>query len=438
MYALYTILFILGGIGLLPYLLWRCLCGAAYHHDLRERFGRSAAAHLSSQALTGCLWFHAASVGEVQGLRPILAALHARFPQRPVVFSTFTPTGKLMARRVAPEAAAVFLLPLDLPWLMRRVVRRLRPWALIIEETELWPQLFRAAAQQQVPVVVVNGRLSPRAFARYMRIRPLIRRTLAHVTLLLAQSAASAERFQHLGMAAPRVRVVGHTNIDRALLAAQQPAPVHPFLPLVQGQRLLVGGSTHEGEETALLSVYRRLQRQYSDLLLVLAPRHLERVDAVVRHVQAFQCQALRRSQCAEAVPEKLAAPTVVILDTFGELLTLYRLCTVAFVGGSLVPIGGHNILEPAVFAKPLFFGPYMQHFPELAAMLCAAGGAIQVRNTAELFTHIGRILAHPDEGQAMGQRALQALLANQGALERTTQAVSEFLQRCEAFPGGL
>jgi 3-deoxy-D-manno-octulosonic-acid transferase len=251
---------------------------------------------------------------------------------------------------------------------------------------------------------------------------------LAHVTLLLAQSAVSAERFQRLGMAAPRLQVVGNTNIDRALLAAEQPAPPHPLLPLVQGKRLLVGGSTHAGEETALLSVYRRLQSQYPDLLLVLAPRHLERVDTVVRQVQTFQYQALRRSQWATWVPGELVAPTVVILDTFGELLTLYRLCTIAFVGGSLAPIGGHNILEPAVFAKPLFFGPHMHHFPELAAMLCAAGGAIQVRSAAELPSQIARILAYPDEGHAMGQRALRALLANRGALERTTQALSELL----------
>jgi 3-deoxy-D-manno-octulosonic-acid transferase len=226
------------------------------------------------------------------------------------------------------------------------------------------------------------------------------------------------------------LHVVGNTNIDRALRAAEQPARPHPLAPLVQGKRLLVGGSTHEGEETILLAVYRRLCEQHSDLLLVLAPRHLERVGTVVRHVQASRYRAVRRSQCDTLRAKDLGGPTVLILDTLGELPALYSLCTVAFVGGSLVPVGGHNILEPAVFAKPLFFGPYMQHFPELAAMLCNAGGAVQVKGEAELYAHVARVLDHPDEGRAMGARALRALVTNRGALERTTQALTELLKR--------
>jgi 3-deoxy-D-manno-octulosonic-acid transferase len=435
MYLGYTILLILGGLVLMPRLLWRSLHGAAYHRDLRERFGRGPMVHVVSRVAGGCLWFHAASIGEVQGLRPIIATLHARFPELPVVLSTFTPAGKMMAQRVISEAAAVFLLPVDFPWIMRPLVRRLRPRSLIVQETELWPHLFRAAARQHVPVVVVNGRLSPRAFTRYMWIRSLMQRVLADVTLLLVQSEESAHRFQRLGASVQRLWVVGNTNIDRALLAAEQPARPHPLAPLVQGKRLLVGGSTHEGEETALLAVYHRLCMQHPDLLLVLAPRHLERVETVVRHVQAFRYRVLRRSQCDTLRSGELEGPTVVILDTLGELPRLYSLCTVAFVGGSLVPIGGHNILEPAMFAKPLFFGPHMQHFPELAAMLCHAGGAVQVRGEAELCTQVARILEQPDVGHAMGQRALHALMANRGALERTTQALTELLRQGSGCP---
>jgi 3-deoxy-D-manno-octulosonic-acid transferase len=190
-----------------------------------------------------------------------------------------------------------------------------------------------------------------------------------------------------------------------------------------------VAGSTHEGEETVLLSVYRRLHARYPDLLLVLAPRHLERVDTVLRQVQAHHCQALRRSQCQQWQTGTLTGPTAIILDTMGELAALYHLCTVAFVGGSLVPIGGHNVLEPAVFAKPLCFGPHMDHFPELAALLQQAGGAVQVHGAEDLYVHLERLLAHPEEGDAMGQRAVQALAANRGALERTT-AMIEALAR--------
>lgn len=429
MYVLYTVLLLLSGLGLLPHVLWRCWRGATYHQDLAERCGYGIIPPTAVQAGSGCLWFHAASVGEVQGVRPIIARLHQCLPELPIVLSAFTPAGKQMAQRLVPEAALVFVLPLDLPWLMRRLIRRLRPRALLVQETELWPNLFRAAARQQVPVVLVNGRLSTRAFRHYQWGRPLMRRVLADVTLLLVQSAEGAQRFQHLGADARRMHVAGNTNIDRALLATVQPRTPHALTALVTGRRLLVAGSTHAGEETVLLSVYRRLQTQYPDLLLVLAPRHVERVETVLRQVQAQHCRAVRRSQCEHLHTEDLAGTTVIVLDTMGELATLYSLCTVAFIGGSLVPIGGHNALEPAVFAKPLFFGPYMDHFSELAALLQQAGGAIQVHDEAELYERLADCLTHPEVASAMGQRALEALAANRGALERTTQAVQALLR---------
>jgi 3-deoxy-D-manno-octulosonic-acid transferase len=434
MYLGYTILLLLVGLCVLPRLVWRSLRGTASLRDVVARFSTAAIARTMSHGVGECLWFHAASVGEVQGVQPILAALHQQFPAFRVVLSTFTPTGQAMARRVVPEAA-VFLLPVDFPWLMQRVVQRLRPRALIVQETELWPHLFRAAAQQHVPVVLVNGRLSPRALRRYLWVRPFMRQVLTNVVLLLAQTTESAQRFQRLGAPIPRVRVVGNTNIDRALLVAEHAPQTPPLVALVQGKSLLVGGSTHEGEETLLLSVYRRLRQQYPNVLLVLAPRHLERVPVVMQHVQGAQLQALRRSQCDGLPAEKLTDMSVIILDTYGELAALYSLCTVAFVGGSLVPIGGHNILEPAVYAKPVIFGPYMQHFPELAALLCAAGGAVQVQSEAELYERLADILAHPESGYAIGQRALQTLAANRGALERTLQAVTALLTQQPMLP---
>lgn len=427
MYLLYTICLVIGGLGLLPKVVWRGLRGATYHHDLAERVGLSLG---SDQSVSpGGLWFHAASVGEVQGIRPIVAALHERFPELPILLSTFTPAGKQMAQRLMPEAARIFVLPLDVPWLMRRLLQRLRPGALIVQETELWPNLLRAAAAQHVPVALVNGRLSPRSFRRYRWIRPLMRRILGHVTLLLTQSEEGAQRFRCLGAVPERLDVVGNTNIDRALLAAAQPPNLPGLAPWVAGRRLLVAGSTHEGEETLLLGVYKRLYVRYPDLLLVLAPRHLERVDAVVRHVRAFACQVLRRSWGATWPVMIATGPAVIVLDTMGELAALYSLSTVAFVGGSLVPIGGHNILEPAVFAKPVFFGPHMQHFPELATLLCQAGGAIQVQGEDDCYDHMAHLFATPEEGVAMGQRALQALAANRGALERTTSLLERLLR---------
>lgn len=430
MYFLYTLVLILYGCGLVPHLLWCCLRGAGYHRGLLARLGYGGVMRVDAAALHGCLWFHAASVGEALGLQPIIACLHARYPTWPVVVSTFTPTGKAMAQSLVPEAAVVFLLPLDVPWLMRRLVRHLCPRALIVQETELWPHLFRAVARRQVPLVVVNGRLSPRAFRRYLYIRTLMRRLLADVTLLLVQSHEIAQRFIRLGAVESRLRVVGNTNIDRALHAAQVPAQVHPLAAVVHGRRVLVAGSTHEGEEAILLVVYRRLRQQYPELLLVLAPRHLHRVDTVMRQVQAHRYRAVRRSQCEHMRPTELHGDAVLVLDTLGELAGLYRLSMAAFVGGSFVPIGGHNILEPAVYAKPLFFGPYMQHYPELAQMLCTAGGAVQVTSGDALYQHLAHLLQYPHVGDSMGQRALQALVAHRGALQATDDMVSALLQQ--------
>lgn len=428
MYVLYTIGFLLVGLTLLPGLLWRCRRGATYHRDLHERFGAVALPAAVTSAPQGCLWFHAASVGEIQGLQPIIAALHTTCPELPVLVSTFTPTGKTMAQRLVPEAAAIFLLPLDVPWIMQRLVRRLRCRAFIVQETELWPNLFQVLAQRHVPIIVVNGRLSLRAMQRYTWIRPWIRRTLAHVSVFLVQSQEMAQRFCQLGAPSHCLQVAGNTNIDRALLAALQPLPSPPLTACVEGRRLLVCGSTRDGEEAMLLSVYGQLVTQHPDLLLVLAPRHLERVDAVIRLVQARRYPVLRRSQCDPTTT--LPCPAVIVLDTMGELATLYSLCTLAFVGGSLVPIGGHNILEPAVFAKPVFFGPYMHHFPDLARLLCEARGAMQVQNAQELSERMAYLLEYPAEGHATGQRALAALAANRGALERVTRVVTGILQQ--------
>jgi 3-deoxy-D-manno-octulosonic-acid transferase len=430
MYALYTILYLLIGLISLPYLLWRSLRGAGYHRDWLERFGCGATQWHAGQHARHGLWFHAASVGEVQGLQPIITELQARFPALPVVCSTFTPTGKMMARRLLPRAASVFLLPFDMPWVMLRLMRRLQPQALIIQETELWPHCLRAAARQGVSVIVVNGRLSPRSARRYRWIRPLMRRVLADITLLLAQTEESAQRFQALGAAAPRLKVVGNTNIDRALLAHADLVVPPVLTRLTRGRRVWVGGSTHEGEEAMLLEAHRRVLQHHPEVLLVLAPRHLERVDAVARQIQAASFRVVRRSAYDVKTTEALTGDAVVILDTLGELVPLYGLCTLAFVGGSLVPIGGHNILEPAMFAKPLLFGPYMHHFPDLARMLCAAGGAIQVADAAALCRQVVRLLQQPGDAELIGRRAYQALQANRGALAAVVDDIACTLHR--------
>jgi 3-deoxy-D-manno-octulosonic-acid transferase len=222
--------------------------------------------------------------------------------------------------------------------------------------------------------------------------------------------------------------VLGNTNIDRALLARSDVLVPHVLTMLTNGRRVWVGGSTHEGEEAVLLEVYRRVLPHYPDVMLILAPRHLERVEAVMRQIKASHFPVVRRSTY-DAKTDGGPGDAVVILDTLGELVALYGLCTMAFVGGSLVPIGGHNILEPAMFAKPLMFGPYMHHFPDLAQMLCAAGGAIEVADAEALYRQVVRLLEQPGEAELIGHRAYQALQANCGALAAVVDEVTRTLR---------
>ena len=403
MFALYTLIFIGAGIAALPYLAWRCLRGATYLQGLSERLGGVSFPSVEAER---CLWFHAASVGEVQGLQPVIAALHDRFPLRPVVLSTFTPAGKVLARKVVPQAERVFLLPVDLPWIVGKVARRLRPGALIVQETELWPNLFRALGQTRVPIVLVNGRLSPRSFRRYAHIRPFMRRVLANVSLVLAQSDSSAQRFQGLGVPAHKIQTVGNTNVDRALSQAEQPMPPHPMAALLADRRVLVAGSTHDGEEAILLSVYRAVVRATSRPLpgSGTAPSRTDR-DGGAAGASLRICPLSGDPNAPVRRPE--SRPDVVILDTLGELVAFYKLCTVAFVGGSLAPIGGHNILEPVMFAKPLLFGPHLYHFPELADLLRNADGAIQVRDETRPVYADGASAGEPRRSRRHGPACL-------------------------------
>ena len=330
-----------------------------------------------------------------------------------------------MAQALVPQAERIFLLPFDLPWIVGKIVRRLRPCALIVQETELWPNLFRCLGRLQVPIVLVNGRLSSRSFRRYALIRPFTRRVLGYVALVLAQSDTSAQRFQCLGVPAGKVRTVGNTNIDRALKHALS-VPPHPMAPSLAGRRVLVAGSTHEGEEAILVSVFRRLREQFPDLCLILAPRAIS--NGWNPSFATCEQQDCPSSSGLNILAKMRCAPDVVVLDTLGELVSLYKLCTLAFVGGSLVPVGGHNILEPVMFGKPLLFGPHMHHFPELAHILSNADGGIQVRDEEDLHTQAAHLLANPSLGADMGRRAHRALDANSGAFQRTCQALAAVL----------
>ncbi len=420
MYRVYSAVLALLAIGYLPLFLVRKVWGAGYPVALRERFGFLRVA--PPPAPGARFWVHAVSVGEVMAAVPLVQALRARWPAADVVVSTVTATGQQVARARLPEAAAMLTFPLDFRGAVRRAVRRVEPGCFIALETELWPNLLRALREGKVPAVLANGRISDRSFRRYRLVRGLFRKVLADIALFCMQSEEDARRIISLGAPPERVLVTGNLKMEAPSgdAGAEQlwrrllhigPAPV------------VVAGSTHRGEEGAMLDAFVALRPVADGLRLVLAPRHPERLDEVEELARGRGLAVVRRSR----VSPGNGAP-VILLDTMGELASLYAVADVIFVGGSLVPIGGHNVVEPALHAKPVVFGPHMTNFRDAAALLLKADAAIQVGDGGELTTALGRLLADAPGRQALGRAAWSAVRAHQGACTRTIAGLERVL----------
>lgn len=373
------------------------------------------------------LWLHCASVGEVLAARPLIEALLERYPDHCLTLTTMTATGAERARALAEARDDGRLvhrfIPLDFPAAAARFVTRLRPALALFFETELWPNLLAACRRQGVPVAVVNGRLSPRALRGYRRLRPLMREALACVDWLAAKSTADAERFRELGMAEARITVVGSLKFDIA--PDDEAGRTSERLRARLGERpVWVAGSTHAGEEERLLAAHARLRERCPDALLLLVPRHPQRFDAVATLCEKADMPTARRSR-----DEWPVADTAVYLgDTMGELMAFYGAADLAFVAGSLVPIGGHNLLEPAALGVPVLTGPELANFAEVAETLRAAGALVEVADEAALAAALTALCADPAERRRLGEAGRAVVAANRGALERTLEGLARRL----------
>ncbi|TLF53802.1 3-deoxy-D-manno-octulosonic acid transferase [Halomonas urmiana] len=394
----------------------------------RERLG------LVSPASDGerIIWLHCASVGEVQAARPLIKALGERWPGHCLVITTMTATG---AQRVlalsetsgegkASGEVSHHFVPLDFPGAARRFVTRLRPELAIFFETELWPNLLAACDRAKVPVAVVNGRLSPRAFRGYRRLKPLMRDALGRVSWLAAKSAEDAERFRALGMPAERSAVVGSLKFDLAVDDETREASERLRARL--GRRpVWVAGSTHPGEDEQLLAAHARLRATVPRALLVLVPRHPQRFAAVAELCARAGLSVARRSR--DEWPGDEAA--VYLGDTMGELLALYGAADLAFVGGSLVPIGGHNLLEPAALGVPVLTGPELANFLDVAETLRKAEALVEVADGEALSDALGRLFDDESERRRLAAAGRGVVAANRGALERTLAGLARLLE---------
>jgi len=402
----------------------------AYWQGLGERFGYAGAR--SAAAARGLrVWLHAVSLGEVTAALGIVRALRERFPTIDLVVTTATPTGRARACALFGAETEVSFLPYDLPAAMERFLDRVRPHAVLIMETELWPNLFRACARRDLPVVLASARLSQASVTRYRWFGGLFRKLFTHKVWVAAQTAGDAERFAAIGSPPERTRVVGNVKFDIAIDPELRAGGLALRKRDFAGRPVWVAGSTHEGEEEQVLAAHEFVLAQTPGALLLLVPRHPQRFDAVAGRLARRGTRFVRRSD-GTPVPE---VAQVLLADTVGELLSLYAAADVAFVGGSLVPVGGHNLLEPAALGLPVLTGPSDVNGREIAALLLGAGAALRVADATELGSAVARLFKSPAERQRIGALGRDLVAANRGAVARVVALLEPLLG--EGPPGG-
>ncbi|MDW5375950.1 lipid IV(A) 3-deoxy-D-manno-octulosonic acid transferase [Halomonas sp. HP20-15] len=371
-----------------------------------------------------CIWLHAASLGEVVTATPLIRALLARHSDYALVITTMTATGAERVATLFGDAVHHHFLPLDFPGATRRFVDRLQPALAIIAETELWPNLLHTCAARGVPIVIANGRLSAGAFATYRRFAALSRDMLETVAWVGAKSREDAERFRELGCPASRVAVTGALKFDIELNEGLEDESER--LRTEWGERpVWVAGSTHPGEDEAVLEAHARLRERYPNALLVLVPRHPQRFDAVATLCRSQGLAMARHSRGELPGPET----GILLGDTMGELMRFYGAADVAFVGGSLVPVGGHNLLEPAALGVAVISGPYLDNLREIADTLAEADARREVADGPALGEALVALFDAPDERRRLGAAGRAVVEANRGALTRTLEKVSTYLR---------
>jgi 3-deoxy-D-manno-octulosonic-acid transferase len=429
--GLYNALLFFAAIFVVPFYGLKMLLTGKYRRSLGPKFGRLSPEIVSRlrKAGTPRIWIHAVSVGEVTAAAPIAAALRVRFPGACIFLSTSTETGQAMARKLIPEATAHLYYPLDIPCVVRKVIETVNPDIFVPVETELWPNFIRICRERGTKIVMANGRISPRSFRRYRATRFFWKKILAALAAAGVISRTDGDRLEAIGMPSQRIHPLGNAKYDglAAQVSPEMEREIAGRLGIVPGEEVLVAGSTHEGEESVILEVYRRLLERRPDFRLILVPRHIERGEAVAGLVrQAGFPDLVRMSEIRAGRSRR--DERVILIDVIGILFKAYSLATVVFCGGSLVPKGGQNLLEAAAWGKVVLYGPYMEDFRDEKALIEEAGAGIVVRDGEELHAGIRVLLDNPDLLRRKGEAGRKAVAANRGAAERYAALIAEVL----------
>lgn len=419
-YLLYNVILTGAFLLALPMLPLLVCLGPRYRTGMAERLGVYSGAASASLSGARPLWIHAASVGEVRSAVALVNSLKSRLPEQKILLSTFTASGYVQARQIDAADAVIFF-PLDIFWIVRRALAKFDPALIVIVETEIWPNFLRQAHRRGVPTLLLSGRLSAKSLVRYRVFKEFFRRVLGCFSALGMQSAEDAARIVDLGASENRVSVVG--TLKAARVAGHDSVSIAATHR--NGNPLLVAGSTHQGEEECLLEALASLRAKYPNLVLVIAPRHPERFQSVERLLAERGLVFQRRSQVR---PEQWFDKEILLLDTVGELVDFFAVADIAFVGGSLVQVGGHNILEPARLGKPILFGPHMENYQRFARVMIQEGAALQVASGAELTKALGGLLGDPEIRRQMGQRAAAIAKAHESAFGLNLELAERYL----------
>ena len=428
MYLAYSLLLSLGLLFLLPYFVFQALAHGKYLDGLRQRLGRVP--QINGKPV---IWIHCVSVGETQASRPLVQRLRQQFPHHALVVSTVTLTGQKLARDVfRNQAESVIYFPFDWRWSVRRALKSVNPAAVLIMETELWPNFLRECRERQIPVAVVNGRISHKSFRRYLLVQPFLRRVLSSVTIAVMQSEADAQRLQLLGMPDEKLFTGGNLKFDAEVGSdlADKTTAIGERFGLNSNVPLILAASTHAPEEQIILESFKQLKSTQT-LRLMLAPRHPERFNEVAAHVEKSGLSWSRRTS---APAPKDCDADVILLDTIGELPAVYSLAEIVFVGGSIVNRGGHNVLEPAAVGTAVVTGAHTQNFQAIVSKMNEAHAIVQLsavegdEAVRELTEALTELLSNHAWREKLARRAKQLVTDNQGATEKTLQLIAPLL----------
>ncbi|OGW09139.1 MAG: hypothetical protein A2W77_05755 [Nitrospinae bacterium RIFCSPLOWO2_12_39_16] len=427
MYLLYNLFLTASIILILPWWLLNLVKGK-YRIGFWQRMGYYSDEIKRELINQSPIWVHAVSVGEVIASTPLVKGLRREYPDAKIILSTVTDTGQQIAKERIKEADYIIYFPFDFSWSVKRALNTINPIVCIIMETELWPNFLREANKKAIPVAVINGRISERSFKRYRMISLFMKSVLESVRLFSMQTEEDAKRIIALGADKRNVNVSGNIKYDSEFkeIEEEKVKEIKNTLGVNNNDRIFIAGSTHPGEEETIIRLYSHILKNHADFRLVIAPRHIDRVGDVEEIVKRKGLASVRKSEIQN--PKSKIQNPIIIIDTIGELGFMYSIADIVFIGGSLIPHGGQNILEPAFYKKPVIFGKYMMNFQEIAKEMILSGGGIQVNDEKELIKEVDGLINNGKKMIEIGEKGYQVIMKNRGALQKNLELIGEII----------